>query len=285
MRVKLLPVGWCVLAVLLCAAPCGADVIPIYDPEPDVTSDVYSDDFLMVYGTLNLRAGAIVGGLWVQSGGTVNTYPGASVLEAMYVDPGGAVNIHGGGVGFGIWPFDGDPQAVVTVYGTYFEVDGAPYSAGEFIPEPGIGSVLTGLYENDDLIELDFYSLVPIYLVRSVPGVVDVAIDIKPGSDTNPINLKSKGLVPVAVLTADGFVAATVDPQTVLLAGVAPLRWTLEDVDSDGDKDMLFHFKTEDLATVLTENSTEATLVGETTDGVSIQGTDEVQIVPSKPKK
>jgi len=111
-----------------------------------------------------------------------------------------------------------------------------------------------------------------------VSPVIEVDIDIKPGSDPNSINLKSKGVVPVAVLTTDDFDASNVDPSTVKFAGAAPVRWTMEDVDGDGDMDMLFHFKTQELD--LDENSTEATLSGETIDGTPIEGTDTVNIVP-----
>jgi len=103
-------------------------------------------------------------------------------------------------------------------------------------------------------------------------------IDIKPGSYPNSINLKSKGVVPVAVLTTDDFDASTVDPDTVLFAGASPLRWAREDVDGDGDTDLLFHFKTQELD--LDENSTEAFLTGYTFDGQFIWGTDTVNIVP-----
>ena len=105
----------------------------------------------------------------------------------------------------------------------------------------------------------------------------EVAIDIKPGSDPNSINLNSKGVVPVAVLTTDLFDAATVDPDTVLFAGASPVRWTMEDVDGDGDMDLLFHFKTQELG--LDECSTEAILTGETTGGVLFGGVDSVNIV------
>jgi hypothetical protein len=108
--------------------------------------------------------------------------------------------------------------------------------------------------------------------------LIEVALDIKPGSDPNSINLRSKGVVPVAVLTTDEFDATTVDPATVSFAGAAPLRWTTEDVDCDGDLDLLFHFKTQELA--LTPESTDATLTGATFDGRSIQGIDAVNIVP-----
>ena len=106
----------------------------------------------------------------------------------------------------------------------------------------------------------------------------EVGIDIKPGSDPNSINLGSKGVVPVAVLTTDDFDSSNIDPTTVIFAGASPVRWTIEDVDGDGDMDLLFHFKTQELN--LTESSTEATLTGETYGGNPIEGTDTVNIVP-----
>jgi len=114
--------------------------------------------------------------------------------------------------------------------------------------------------------------------VTGCPYWTDVTIDIKPGSDPNSINLKSKGVVPVAVLTADEFDATTVDPATVLFADASPVRWALEDVDGDGDVDLVLHFKTQNLG--LDADSTEATLTGSTYDGQDIQGTDGVRIVP-----
>jgi hypothetical protein len=112
----------------------------------------------------------------------------------------------------------------------------------------------------------------------AAPPVVEVEIDIKPGSYPNSVNLKSKGVVPVAVLTTDDFDASTVDPGTVEFAGASPVRWHLEDVDDDGDLDLLFHFKAQELD--LDEDSTGATLTGDTTDGKHISGTDTLNIVP-----
>ncbi|UCC63457.1 MAG: hypothetical protein JSV36_22490 [Anaerolineae bacterium] len=112
----------------------------------------------------------------------------------------------------------------------------------------------------------------------AMPPVVKVEIDVKPGSYPNSINLGSMGVVPVAVLTTDDFDASTVDPATVTFAGASPLRWTTEDVDSDGDLDLLFHFRTQELS--LDGSSTVATLTGTTFGGQAIQGTDTVNIVP-----
>ncbi len=118
------------------------------------------------------------------------------------------------------------------------------------------------------------------FFVTLPPIEIEVEIDIKPGSVPNSINLSSKGVVPVAVLTTDEFDASTVDPDTVFFAGASPVRWVECDVDDDGDLDMLFHFKTQDLE--LEEDSPDATLTGETYGGDSIQGTDTVNIVPKK---
>jgi hypothetical protein len=105
-----------------------------------------------------------------------------------------------------------------------------------------------------------------------------VGIDIKPGSYPNSINLGSQGVVPVAVLTSTVFDALTVDPVTVLFAGASPLRWVGEDVDFDGDVDLLLHFRTQELQ--LDENSVKAPLTGSTLGGQTIEGIDTVTIVP-----
>lgn len=101
-------------------------------------------------------------------------------------------------------------------------------------------------------------------------------IDIKPGSYPNSINLKSNGNVPVAILTSENFDASTVDPVTVEFAGALPVKWVVEDVDGDGDMDMVFHFKNQELN--LDETSTEAYLTGYTDTGEFIWGKDTVKI-------
>ncbi len=73
-------------------------------------------------------------------------------------------------------------------------------------------------------------------------------------------------------------VVSTVDPATVEFAGASPIHRAMEDVDGDGNIDLLFRFDTQDLN--LTEESTEATLTGMTKDEIDIQGTDSVNIVP-----
>ena len=61
-------------------------------------------------------------------------------------------------------------------------------------------------------------------------GSVIVAMDIKPQSCPNPLNVKNQGVLPVAILGTADFDASEVDPTTVELVGVQPIRWNLEDV-------------------------------------------------------
>ncbi|HUV90747.1 MAG TPA: LamG-like jellyroll fold domain-containing protein [Anaerolineae bacterium] len=110
------------------------------------------------------------------------------------------------------------------------------------------------------------------------PVEVEVEIDVKPGSHPNSINLGSRGVVPVAVWTTDEFDATTIDPGTVKFASASPDKWTEQDVDGDGDLDLVLHFRTQSLD--LEPGSTEAELTGVTSDGTCIRGTDTVNIVP-----
>ena len=56
-----------------------------------------------------------------------------------------------------------------------------------------------------------------------------ITVDIKPGSCPNPINVDSKGVIPVAI-SGIGFHPARINPRTITLEGVPPLRWAWEDV-------------------------------------------------------
>lgn len=132
----------------------------------------------------------------------------------------------------------------------------------------------------------------------------DVPVDIKPGACPNPLNLVSKGVLPVAILGTADFDVRTIDPSTVTLKGVSPLRWSLEDVASpyepfsgktdiyqcntsgpDGNLDMVFKFDTEEIAGAIGDATASAgqalllKLEGKLQDRAEIKGEDSVVII------
>ncbi len=119
------------------------------------------------------------------------------------------------------------------------------------------------------------------------PPIIPVDIDIKPGSDPNSINCNNvNGNIPVAILTTEGFDATMVDHTTVEFEGAqewhshkktGELKRHEEDVDGDGDIDLVLHFLLGE--TGLDCASFEGTLTGELYDGRPISGTDAVRMV------
>lgn len=144
--------------------------------------------------------------------------------------------------------------------------------------------VITVIAPNEPYLAFDFALLD----TEALQTVTDITIDIKPGSDPNSINLRSRGVLPVAILGSEQFDALAVDPATVLLGDpglsgtAAPIRDAAEDVNADGWMDLLLHFRTQALVAngALDASSEEARLTGETLDGFSVEGSDAVRIVP-----
>lgn len=133
----------------------------------------------------------------------------------------------------------------------------------------------------------DSWGLVTQFVLEA--AAIAVLIDVRPGSDQNPVNPGSAGRLPVALLTTDDFDAATTDlDQPIMLgdpdlAGTAsPTHISLEDVDDDGDLDLLLHFRIRDLVDAgAIDNATESLgLTASTLDGTGIGGLDVVKIVP-----
>jgi hypothetical protein len=138
------------------------------------------------------------------------------------------------------------------------------------------------------------------------PGVISVELDIKPLSCPNPLNVNSKGVLPVAILGTADFNVRRADPATVLLEGVAPLRWSYEDVarpvypphgicecttlGPDKHLDLTLKFNTQAIIAALGPvhdgEVRVLTLTGMNYDGTRITGQDCVVITkpgPSKP--
>ncbi len=199
---------------------------------------------------------------------TVNAGPDATINEGdtftgsgSFTDPGDDIWI--AEVQYG----DGSPAETLALSGKSF-------SLSHIYAADGVYTVQVTVEDDDGGMGIDI-------LTVTVNG--EVYIDIKPGSYPNSINPGSNGVISVAILTTDDFDASTVDVTTVQFgpdgAEQCKRKAAIEDVDGDGNLDMVLHFKVKE--TGIQAGDTDATLTGQTYDGVSIEGTDSIRTVPT----
>ncbi len=107
---------------------------------------------------------------------------------------------------------------------------------------------------------------------RCFDPVVQVQIDVKDGSEPDDPN--AKALIPVMILTTDNFDASHVNVSSVKFggSGASVDKSLLEDVDEDGDLDLILEFNI-----ALGCGTTSVALIGETLSGTHIVGSDAVK--------
>jgi hypothetical protein len=181
----------------------------------------------------------------------------------------------------------------------------------QFTPTSGHGGDLFGIF-SDKLVSVVEGSggwgaaFVPLYYAAVIP----VYVDIKPGSWPNPINVGSKGVLPVAICGTEDFDVTTIDPTTVKIyiegieIGVSPIRWTYADVATpwtgepggghalggDGYMDLVLYFDTQKVVIGLNLAAHAGETIpliikgnlSEAAGGTSIQGQDYVWILKLK---
>lgn len=143
--------------------------------------------------------------------------------------------------------------------------------------------------------------------------VMMAPMDIKPGSCQNPLNVRSKGVLSVAILGTDTFDVTTIDPEKILIAregfdGIPAVRHTYEDMgmpltgelcacddsneddldeddlNQDGYMDLILKFRVPALVEGLglrevdSKETIQLTVMGET-DAAPVMGKDCVQII------
>ena len=157
------------------------------------------------------------------------------------------------------------------------------------------GALPVGVWNDRwSLMQTDWVEVVS---VSELPLTVEV--DIKPSSCPNPLNVKSKGVLPVAVLGSEDFDVFNIDPASIRLEGVAPVRSSYEDVAApvsngaddcdcttegpDGYLDLVLKFDAHEIVAALggvyDGDVYLLILTGETIAGTPIEGTDCVVII------
>jgi hypothetical protein len=125
------------------------------------------------------------------------------------------------------------------------------------------------------------------YLVN---GAV-VVIDIKPGSDSNPIHPSGRGNLPVAILGSESFDAMNVDVTTLTFGpgAAAPSHDLtkpgafadhLRDVNADGFTDLVSHYRTQE--TDISRDDAEACITGDLLDSTPFEGCDAITVVTGR---
>ena len=192
------------------------------------------------------------------------------------------VTLKSGGITVDMFQFDAEPNDVFTFVGVWSDTA---------FDRVEIRETMGG-------IEAEYFGQ---FYTGTTPLSVPVAVDVKPQSCPNPLNTKSKGVTPVAILGTVDLDVSQIDIASLRLEGVAAIRSAIEDVatpfeptngivdaldcndfGSDGFDDLTLKFDTQTLIQALGDvqdgEVRVLTLTGVLQDGTPIEGQDVVVI-------
>jgi hypothetical protein len=120
----------------------------------------------------------------------------------------------------------------------------------------------------------------------TINGAACISVDIKPDSETNPINLMSSGIIPVAIFGSEELDVRDIDTATLTFGPDAAqpdhrVGGHRDEIDGDGWKDLLSHYRIG--ASGIAIGDTRACVTGETVDGSSFESCDAISTL--KPRK
>ncbi|MFC2081729.1 fibronectin type III domain-containing protein [Candidatus Bipolaricaulota bacterium] len=125
-------------------------------------------------------------------------------------------------------------------------------------------------------------------LAPDSPGDVWVDVHIRPGSEMNQVNPCAKGVIPVAIISTEGFDATEVVVESVVFAGAlvavnkaGKLQAHVEDLNADGLPDLLIQVDIADLDP-LELHEGEGCITALTRSGDVVRGCDEFQVAPGR---
>lgn len=200
---------------------------------------------------------------------------------------------------------------IITFVGVDFAINGNPVNYGDLASDyavPGtepfwgdscMTGVITGTLANGDTLNNTFYLVddADITFITAPEPVIEVAVDIKPGSCPNPLNVRSKGVLPVAILGTEDFDVKAIDVASIRLAGVGPDRSGYEDLAApvsdtndcdritdgpDGFPDLILKFETQRIVEAIGDvnngDEVQLELIGVLFNETPIEGADYILI-------
>ncbi len=219
-----------------------------YNGHGSIMSDCYATGDVSAYW----KVGGLVGD---------NPYPEGGYITRCY-SVGRVTGIGGGLVGFN---YKGG-----RTYDSYWDIN----TSGKTTSKGGIGKTTAEMKKQATFVNWDFVEVWDIVENQTYPFLrpflkpILVGVDIKPGSCPNPLNVKSRGVLTVAILGSSDLDVKTIVATSVRLAGVAPIRDSYEDVATpvsdanecqcstegpDGFTDLTLKFETQEIVEVIDE--------------------------------
>jgi len=176
-----------------------------------------------------------------------------------------------------------DPDGALLAITTFINPQDLFFSAGQLVV--GSRTLAPGLFDRDltQLRLLGSERFDDHFFVTRLepPDTIAADIDIEPGRGSAYVNPHSRKPIRVAVLGSDRLNVEEIDASSLALGplGAAPLdRDSVLDLNEDGLADRVFRFDVR--ATGIALGDDEACLLGETFDGVTLEGCDAIRTLP-----
>jgi len=192
-----------------------------------------------------------------------------------------------------LWTFDGPVLGVMSDSEGELEFASTPIlgAPGTTYPDHtffarGFDNEYDGYTVDGNEITVSMQVVEPGDWIRVVTApVIEVGIDIKPGSFPNSFNINGNGVIPVAVLGSDTLDVTEIDVSTLKFAGLdvrvkgnGDPQCSIKDTNGDGYDDLVCQFVDDPDAWIPDDGT--ASLSGQLNDGTVFHGTDSINIVP-----